>query len=254
MAGRACGAEQFRFGIAFWLLLFAAAGYFLTVSKTALLLGETSNRYQLPIYGIVVFLVLYSCKTLWRQALSLAGVRPAVKGLLFVFELIGGLWGRLFTVLIKHRKYTEKAALLFCLAVIVLGYLRVDVVFLYPEAKEEVALAKEQAAADIPVVYVYNPGEEWCIWAVVDELMAYDRVYFVSAASEEPITDPAVADAAALVAYLPAHDDEKDEAPQNGRITASCKLTKERLQYSHKYCESWYYYNDETVPDSGDVP
>ena len=33
------------------LLLFACAGYFFTVSKTALLLGETSNRYQLPING-----------------------------------------------------------------------------------------------------------------------------------------------------------------------------------------------------------
>lgn len=253
--------ERTRFGTAFWMLLFAAAGYFLTVSKTALLLGNTSNRYQLPIYGIIVFLLFFSCRTLWRQVVSLTGVRQtrvepkkpgllyrlrpsAVKVLLFIFELIGGLWGRLFTILIKHRKYTEKAALLFCLAVVVFGYLRVDVVFLYPEAREEVALAKEQAAANIPVVYVYNPGEEWCIWAVADQLMAYDRVYFVSSASEEPITEPAIAEADALVAYLPVRDDMKNEAAQNMRITASGKLSKKRLQYPYQYCESWYYYND----------
>ena len=41
------------------LLLFAGIGYFFTISKTALLLGETSNRYQLPIYGILIFLLLY---------------------------------------------------------------------------------------------------------------------------------------------------------------------------------------------------
>lgn len=250
-----------RFGMAFWLLLFAVTGYFLAVSKTALLLGNTSNRYQLPIYGIIVFLLFFSCRTLWRQAVLAAGVRQAVKEpkkpgllyrvcpsavkvLLFIFELIGGLWGRLLTILIKHRKYTERAALLFCLAVVVVGYLRVEVVFLYPRGKEEAALAKEQAAEHIPVVYVYNPGEEWCIWAVADKLMAYDRVYFVSAAGEEPITEPAITDADALVAYLPLRDDGKDAAAQNMRIAANCKLSKERLQYPYPYCESWYYYND----------
>ncbi len=42
------------------LLLFIAAGYFFTVAKTALLLGETSNRYELPIYGVLVLLLVYS--------------------------------------------------------------------------------------------------------------------------------------------------------------------------------------------------
>lgn len=254
--------ERTRFGTAFWLLLFAAAGYFLAVSKTALLLGDTSNRYQLAIYGIVVFLLFFSCRTLWREAVLLADVRlvreepkkpgllyrlcpSAVKVLLFIFELIGGLWGRFLTFLIKHRRYTEKAALLFCLAVVVIAYLRVDVVFLYPEAGEEVALAEEQAAANIPVVYVYKPGEEWCIWAVADELMAYDRVYFVSAASADPITDPAITNADAVVAYLPLYDDEKDEAAQNIRISSgNPKLSKVHMQYSHKYCAEWYYCGD----------
>lgn len=223
------GPEQdgLRFGIPYWMLLFAAAGYFLTVSKTALLLGETSNRYQLPIYGIVVFLLLFACRTLWRQAVTLT---------------------------IKQKKYMEKLALLFCIAVIVMAYLRVDVVFLYPRAREEVALARKQAAENIPVVYVYKPGEEWCVWAVADVLMEYDRVYFVSAESEDVITEPGIANADALVAYLPLYDDVKDGEAQNMRIAASCKVSEEHLQYPYKYCESWYYGDDETTADDGVQP
>ena len=215
-AGRERTPDEARFGAAFWMLLFAAAGYFLTVSKTALLLGNTSNRYQLPVYGIIVFLVFYLCRTLWRRAAALSGARRA--------------------------KYIEKAAVLFCLAMLVTGYLRAGAVFLYPEAGEAVALAREQAAANIPVVYVYKPGEEWCIWAVADELMAYDRVYFVSAKSESAITEPTIADADAVVGYIPLYDDVKDEEAQNMRIpSGNNKLSWVHLQYPHKYCCEWYY-------------
>ncbi len=229
-AGVTVTPDETRFDAAFWMLLFTAAGYFLTVSKTALLLGNTSNRYQLPVYGIIVFLVFYSCGTLWRRAVAVS----AVKG--------------------TARKAAERAALLFGLAVIVAGHLCADVVFLYPEAREEVALAGEQAAADIPVVYVYKPGEEWCIWAVADVLMEYDRVYFVSAGSEDVITDPVIANAKTLVAYLPLYDNGKDEAAQNMRIAASCRATEAHLQHRYKYCESWYYGSDETGADSGGEP
>lgn len=251
-----------RFGMAFWMLFFTAAGYFIAVSKTALLLGNTSNRYQLPIYGIVVLLVVYACNILWRQAISLAGVRrvakeeekpgllyrlcpAAFKVLLLVFELIGDLIGWFAGFLIRHRKVTEKAAIVFCLVMVASGYLFAEVVFLYPEARGAVALAREQAAADIPVVYVYRPGEEWCIWAVADELMEYDRVYFVSAENEEPLGESAIADADAVVIYLPYYDDVKDEEAQSMRLPAgNFKLTEGHLQYRHKYCSEWYYCGD----------
>lgn len=268
-----------RFGTAFWMLLFAAAGYFIAVSKTALLLGNTSNRYQLPIYGIVVILALYACKTLWRQAVSASCRRQAAaeaagsgetakkpgllyrlcpaacKVLLLVFELIGDLWGGAVSFLIRHRKYTEKAALLFCLAMVVSGYVYADVVFLYPEAGEAVALAREQAAKNIPVVYVYRPGEEWCIWAVADELMEYERVYFAAAEDEEPLREPMIADADAVVIYLPYYDDGKEEEAQSMRLpSGNFKLTEGHLQYWHKYCSEWYYCRDKTAADSGDKP
>ena len=46
-----------KYNAAYGLLFFAVTGYFLAVSKTALLLGNTSVRYQTPIYGIVVLLL-----------------------------------------------------------------------------------------------------------------------------------------------------------------------------------------------------
>lgn len=201
--------EEVTSGVVLYMLLFTAVGYFLAVSKTALLLGDTSNRYQLPIYGIVV-LLLVVC--VWRLLKQFSGKR-----------MVG-------------------MAAAFGLAIVALSYVRADVVFLYPEAADAVALAREQAAAHIPVVYVYNPGEEWCIWAVADELMEYDRVYFVSAAGEEPITEPTIADADAVVAYLPHYDDMKEQTAQNMRIFAeNGKLSEFRLQQSHKYCSEWYY-------------
>lgn len=259
-AGQDSRADRIRFGMAFWMLLFTAAGYFIAVSKTALLLGNTSNRYQLPIYGIVVLLVVYACSTLWRQAVSLAGVRrvageekkpgplyrlcPAVfKVLLLVFELIGDLWGGFVSFLIRYRKVTEKAAIAFCLVVVASGYLFAEVVFLYPEAKEERALAREQAAEGIPVVYVYQPGEEWCIWAVADVLMEYERVYFISADSGELITEPAIVNADALVGYLSYEDWESGEGPLE-RFAANYALGA-RHQYRHPYCESCYYFMTE---------
>lgn len=164
-----CGERQVFSGVSFYMLFFTAAGYFLAVSKTALLLGDTSNRYQIPIYGIAVLLLLLGAAFLLR------------------------------------RFFRKWDVAVFCVAVVALGYVQAGVVFLYPEAEEGVALAREQAAAQIPAVYVYKPGEEWCIWAVADELMEYDRVYFVSAAGGEPVKEPSIEAADAVVALSLIH-------------------------------------------------
>lgn len=214
-------------GAPFDMLLFTAAGYFLAVSKTALLLGDTSNRYQLPIYGIAVLLLFLGMDLLMRRLLSDGG----------------------------YEKRAVGAAAVFCVALVALGYVRADVVFLYPEAKEETAFAGARAAAHVPAVYIYKPGEEWCIWAVADELMKHDKVYFVSAASEEPITEPEIAAADAVVAYIPLYDDTESGAAQNGRIpSGNGKLSEGRLQHSHKFCETWYYSGDgDTRSGTGDL-
>ena len=89
---------------------------------------------------------------------------------------------------------------------------------------------------------MYKPGEEWCVWAVADELMEYDRVYFVSAASEDAITEPVIANADAVVSYTPRYDDLKEEEAQSMRIASgNHKLSWEYLQYLHKYCIESYH-------------
>lgn len=204
-------------GIVYGMLLFTAAGYFFTVAKTALLLGNTSNRYQLPIYGIIILLLFWTIEGMW-QSLARSGKSNRAAAVI------------------------PLAVAAFCLTVDLSGLHSDRVAFLYPQAGEAVAFAREQAAADIPVVYVYKPGEEWCIWAVADQLMEYDRVYFVSAASEDAITEPVIANADAVVSYTPRYDDLKEEVAQSMRIpSGNQKLSWGYLQYSHKYCIENYH-------------
>lgn len=226
--------ETASHGASFYMLLFAAAGYFLTVSKTALLLGGTSNRYQLPIYGIAALLLFLGAVKVVRQA-GTRYVKEKRRDTEAVPPVCTGWW---------EKRMTGVAAA-FCIAVVALSFVRADVEFLYQEAAEAVALAREQTAAHIPAVYIYKPGEEWCIWAVADELMEYDRVYFASAASEDAITEPAIAEADAVVVYTPRYEDVKDEEAQCMRIpSGNGNLSEGHLQYSHKFCTEWYYCGD----------
>lgn len=173
----------------YYMLLFTAAGYFLAVSKTALLLGETSNRYQLPVYGIVVFLTFLAVKILWGRAICV----PAMRG------------GKIFAFADKYRKVIEAVAMLFCFAIIVMGYLREDVVFLYPEDREQTVYAGQRAAENTPVVYLYQPGEEWCIWDVTNELLEYPEVYFTAADHAEGFEDDKIRNTDSLVWSRPPH-------------------------------------------------
>lgn len=196
-------------GPVFYMLLFAAVGYFLTVSKTALLLGDTSNRYQLPIYGIAVLLLVLGASHLWRQSERAVRYGKGLSGLMAVF----------------------------CLSVVALSYVRADVVFLYPEDREQSARAAERAAAQMAAVYFYRPGEEWCIWDVTNELQAYPAVFFVSVDGAEPIEDEKIARADSLVVYLAKGVDVRE---QLARLSKKDGLPVQNgLQFvlEEKYCD-----------------
>ncbi len=183
---------------ALWLLGFAVAGYFLTVSKTALLLGDTSNRYQLPVYGMIVLLLVVGLSRLDK------GYAYAAVGLALILNIIGLAQGK--------------------------------VVFLYPEDEEQVAFAAERAGTGALAVYVYQPGSEWCIWDVTNELLEYPAVYFVSADSGDLVEDDRIASAQELVVYLA---DGVDAGWQLYRITGnSAYLTEaESPVFEEKYCD-----------------
>lgn len=261
------GREEAGAGIEFVMLLAAVTGYFLAVSKTALLLGETSNRYQLPIYGIVVLLVLMTVRTLWRRVKEIfksarqgdrrvlkpyteegpqKGFFPgilipsAVKVLLFIGELFGDLCLSILAFAVRHKKYTEKAAVVFCFAMLVTGYWRAGVVFLYPEDAAQTAYARERAAENIPVVYLYQPGEEWCIWDVTNELLAYPEIYFAVADREDVIREDKIRNADSLVVYLPKNVETEsclEKLCAGNEVLTECRC---QLVFEEKYCDVYY--------------
>lgn len=166
------------------LILFACGGYFFTISKTALLLGETSNRYQLPIYGLMVFLLLYG---MWTMAEELAAV------------IIGK----------DPKREWVMAAVLAVILVLTDGLALKNgrVFFLYEEEKEIMEFVK--AHRQEPVVVFYNEASSDNIWRLSDELMEYPRVYLASQGNTEPIEDEVLLESESLLAYVADYEDKE---------------------------------------------
>lgn len=171
------------------ILVFAVCGYFFTISKTALLLYETSNRYQLPIYGIALMLLIIAICGLWKKVVDifwdeknpkrkkLVGVGMAVVLLLF---LIGDI----------HGMVSGK------------------VIFLYEEDAANVAYAKEHA--DTPVVILYNDVTPYHVWWCSQELMQYEKIYFVSEANKETITDEIICSSDKVIVYAADYETQEE--------------------------------------------
>lgn len=176
----------------YFLLLFSVCGYFFTVSKTALLLYETSNRYQLSIYGIVMLLVITALHGLWKE-------------LIVLFDLGKGR--------IERRLAAAGGAVLcfLLLAGDVHGILSGKVIFLYEEDSENVTYARENA--HMPVIILYNEVTPYNVWWCSQELMEYDRIYFASEGNKERITDEVLCNSGKIIVYA-ADCDTKDESLQ----------------------------------------
>lgn len=185
------------------LMLSAAAGYFFTVSKTALLLGETSNRYQLPVYGILCFLLLYGA---WHLVEGLAG------------EKLGDSFHKVLAGI--------------CCAVVLLLDLTAlgqgKVFFLYEEEKEIMEFVK--AHKDVPVVVFYHENSGDHIWWLSDELMEYPRVYLASMGNEELIADETITQSDSLLVYMADHEDSgkflQDLLAVNGNLSSCQEIAK----------------------------
>lgn len=185
-----------RCQMTFWnpsigLILFTCVGYFFTISKTALLLGETSNRYQLPIYGLLVFLILYSTWTLLSAVTAPAA--GAIDEKKIYFALTGG-----FILLLALTNFT--------------AIRDGKVFFLYEEEKEVMEFVKSHQ--DDTVVILYNEVSPDNIWRLSDELMQYEKTYLISQADTTPITDKEITASPALLVYAADHEN-KEEALNN---------------------------------------
>ncbi len=204
------------------ILSFSVTGYFLTVSKTALLLGDTSNRYQLPVYGMIVLLLFRAVWVLWKRVLP---------------EKAGDLNNRRNKLWRKENFCIAAGAA--CLLLDLAGLLSGKVVFLYPEDREQLEFAREREQENTPVVYLYEPGAEWCIWDVADELFVYPEVYFAAADSVEKITEERIEEAEALGVYVA---DGADAEAQIGRVSGSSTMKYAGAEpvFEEKYCRVYY--------------
>ncbi len=173
------------------LILFTCVGYFFTISKTALLLGETSNRYQLPIYGLLVFLILYSTWTLLSAVTMPAACVIGEKKICFALM---GVLALFFTLTNLTAVRNGK------------------VFFLYEEEKDIMEFVKSHQ--DDTVVILYNEASPDNIWRLSDELMQYERTYLTSQADLTPLTDSEVTTAATLLVYAADHENQ-EEALEN---------------------------------------
>lgn len=176
------------------LMLFTAAGYFFTVSKTALLLAETSNRYQLPIYGILCFLLIYG---VWSCVGRLGEARTGKRG-----EVPGHQESRFLS------KVLPGTLCLILLLTDATALCRGRVFFLYEEERETMAFVREHK--DVPVVVFYNEASGDHIWWLSDELLEYPKVYLASMGNKELLTDETITESESLLVYAADYENQED--------------------------------------------
>lgn len=185
----------------FWFLLGTICGYFFVVSKTGLLLGDSSIRYQMPIYGILILL----CVTVLLKR----------KGLPVYVFLLGLVLSNLY------------------------GICTGDVLFLYREDKGYIEQAKDFAKEEIPVVYFYNGAQTWCVWDAADELLEYPEIYFTEQTKTEPISDAGIENAEKLVVYIANLADE--ETAISRVLSANENLHEYELLHEDSYCSAYLF-------------
>lgn len=152
---------------------FVTLGYFLVVAKTALLNAEEANRYELPIYGFCMLLMIaaiyYPMKSLVKKYDEEHKTEGSSSKIQNIVRGIGGL--------------LTGIALLFQISAL----MQDKVQFLYKEDADNVQWAFKHK--DEAIVFLYNPNNVWMIWDESEELMQYESIYFVSLADDSAITD-----------------------------------------------------------------
>ena len=166
------------------LLLFTAAAYFFTVAKTALLLGETSNRYELPIYGVLVLLLVYSLYMVQKE-IEQGKAEAAERIALMASQNLPQEEMGKQSAPGKRQKITGKVAVLVVVFMVALNLTGNKVFFLYPEEAKVQEFVHQNETT--PVIVLYNEASETHIWWLLDELSEYENIYLASISGEGDI-------------------------------------------------------------------
>ena len=173
-------------------LVVATAVYFLLTAKTALLVGAASNRYEMPVYGLIGFIII------WDVYMVFTRIEDYGKG---------------------NRNRSFVMIIMVFFAVLILKSLVVDdnVLFLYKEDTEKIAYAANHSG-EVAVV-MYNPATPQNVWRLTDELLQYDRVFYMDEENLEPLTEAEITGASEITLYA-ADDPMQIEA--FGNLLDSC--------------------------------
>ncbi len=177
----------------FNIIALATVIYFLLTSKAALLVGSASNRYEMPIYGLMIMVVMVL----------------------------------LDKYLVKLNQYITICVLpIIAVIVLIKGYVIDDnVLFLYREDAAKIAYAKENS--DQIAVVMFNPATPHNVWRLTDELLEYPEVFYMDEENVQIITDERLEDklrgAEKIILYV-ADDDSQETAIDN--LIMSTKMTE----------------------------
>ena len=169
--------------LCFGLSFITAVGYFAIVMKTALMNYEEAVRYEMPIYGLLIILIVVSLYSL------IANTSPITEG-----DSRGGQVQRLLVGVI----------LAITLVMQVKGLYDGKVLFLYPEEKNEKEFATEHK--DDVIIYVYDNDNKWKMWDNAHELEQYNRIYCIEMNHEGGIDNRELLEAKHAYAYVMRYD------------------------------------------------
>ena len=169
--------------LCFGLSFITAVGYFAIVMKTALMNYEEAVRYEMPIYGLLIILIVVSLYSLINNT------SPITEG-----DSRGGQVQRLLVGVI----------LAITLVMQVKGLYDGKVLFLYPEEKNEKEFATEHK--DDVIIYVYDNDNKWKMWDNAHELEQYNRIYCIEMNHEGGIDNRELLEAKHAYAYVMRYD------------------------------------------------
>ena len=169
--------------LCFGLSFITAVGYFAIVMKTALMNYEEAVRYEMPIYGLLIILIVVSLYSL------IINTSPVTEG-----DSRGGQVQRLLFGVI----------LAITLVMQLKGLYDGKVLFLYPEEKSEKEFATEHK--DDVIIYVYDNDNKWKMWDNAHELEQYNRIYCIEMNHEGGIDNRELLETKHAYAYVMRYD------------------------------------------------